>query len=114
MIPEPSCPKCQSELAYYDGTLFVCPECQYEWSGHEVESIVDNGVILDAHGAVLENGDNVTVIKDLKLKGSSSTIKVGTKVKNIRLKDSSDGHNIGCKIEGYGAVDLKSEFVKKV
>ena len=109
------CPKCQSENIYQDGNLWVCPECSHEWSGFEEavkEEVVDNS-IRDAHGNVLQDGDSVTVIKDLKVKGSSSSVKIGTKVKNIRLQESSDGHNISCKIDGFGVMNLKSEFVKK-
>jgi protein PhnA len=110
----PPCPKCQSEFTYFDGSLYICPDCQHEWSGHELETVPDLSSVTDANGVVLADGDSVTVVKDLKLKGSSTVIKVGTKVKNIRLKESSDGHNIGCKIDGVGTIDLKSEFVKKV
>ncbi|MFB2538487.1 MULTISPECIES: zinc ribbon domain-containing protein YjdM [unclassified Acinetobacter] len=108
------CPKCQSEYAYQDGELWICPECGYEWSANDSQASDDTPVIKDAHGQVLQDGDTVTVIKDLKIKGSSSVVKVGTKVKNIRLlPDSSDGHDIDCKIDGFGAMKLKSEFVKK-
>jgi protein PhnA len=96
--------------------MWVCPECAHEWSQHiEVATnneIIDN-LVRDAHGNVLSEGDSVTVIKDLKVKGSSSVVKVGTKVKNIHLTDGGDGHNISCKIDGFGAMNLKSEFVKK-
>ena len=110
----PNCPKCQSEYTYEDGTMFVCPECAYEWSTSEEET-VDEMIVKDSNGAILTDGDSVTVIKDLKVKGSSSAIKQGTKVKGIRLvPDSADGHNIDCKIEGFGAMKLKSEFVKKI
>lgn len=111
-----TCPKCKSEDAYFDGSLWTCPSCFHEWTIQEnspTEQIQDSQ-IRDAHGNVLQEGDSVTVIKDLKVKGASSSIKVGTKVKNIRLiQDSTDGHNIACKIEGFGAMNLKSEFVKK-
>lgn len=112
------CPKCSSEYVYQDGNLWVCPECANEWSIHAAESsevAEDNGpkVYKDAHGTILQDGDTVTVIKDLKIKGSSSVVKVGTKVKNIRLVDGNDGHDIACKIDGFGAMNLKSEFVKK-
>ena len=109
----PNCPKCNSEYAYQDGDLMICPECAYEWKedDSQTEEVV---IIKDANGNVLTDGDTVTLIKELKVKGSSSAIKVGTKVKNIRLLvDSSDGHDIDCKIEGFGAMKLKSEFVKK-
>lgn len=111
----PNCPKCQSEYTYEDGTMFVCPECAYEWSASEDVSAELEEVIKDANGNVLQDGDTVSVIKDLKVKGSSSSIKQGTKVKGIRLvPDSADGHNIDCKIDGFGAMKLKSEFVKKI
>lgn len=106
----PNCPKCNSEYTYEDGTLLICPECAYEWTaGSESES--EELVVKDSNGNVLQDGDSVTVIKDLKVKGASSAIKKGTKVKNIRLVDGD--HNIDCKIDGFGAMSLKSEFVKK-
>lgn len=118
MKTDPVCPKCSSENIYNDGSLWVCPDCS-----HETISLAppqDGGggdaqgfVVRDANGNTLQEGDTVTVIKDLKVKGSSSSVKVGTKVKNIRLVESSDGHNISCKIDGFGAMGLKSEFVKK-
>ena len=111
------CPKCQSENIYQDVNLWVCPECSHEWSAlAEVVSaeVQQDDTIRDANGNALQDGDSVTVIKDLKIKGSSSVVKVGTKVKSIRLTDGADGHNISCKIEGFGAMNLKSEFVKKV
>src|SRR6185437_12970123 len=100
---------------YQDGILYICPECAHEWSDSAEEKMVDDAqVIKDAHGSLLRDGDTVTVIKDLKVKGSSLVVKVGTKVKNIRLlPDASDGHDIDCKIDGIGAMKLKSEFVKK-
>lgn len=107
----PSCPKCKSEYTYEDGGLLVCPECAYEWS-LEAEAGEDQKIIKDANGNVLNDGDTVSVIKDLKVKGSSSVIKIGTKVKNIRLVDGD--HDIDCKIDGFGAMKLKSEFVKKI
>lgn len=108
----PNCPKCNSEYTYEDGSLLVCPECGYEWNAN-MESEYEN-VIKDANGNVLSDGDSVIVIKDLKVKGSSSSIKIGTKVKNIRLvHDPSDGHDIECKIDGFGAMKLKSSVVKK-
>jgi len=109
----PPCPKCGSEYSYEDGAMFVCPECAHEWpqvaAASEAES---ERVIKDSNGTVLQDGDTVTVIKDLKLKGSSLVVKVGTKVKNIRLVDGD--HDIDCKIDGIGAMSLKSEFVRKV
>ncbi len=115
MDSEVKCPKCGSPDSYEDGSLMVCPTCFHEWAPSEatVEAEVDTS-IRDAHGTVLQDGDSVSVIKDLKVKGTSSTVKVGTKVKNIRLVESTDGHNISCRIDGIGAMNLKSEFVKKV
>lgn len=107
----PNCPKCHSEYTYEDGSLLICPECGHEWS-LEAAVIEEERVIKDANGNVLSDGDTVTVIKDLKVKGSSSTLKQGTKVKNIRLVDGD--HNIDCKIDGFGAMSLKSEYVKKI
>ncbi|RNB83395.1 alkylphosphonate utilization protein [Brevibacillus fluminis] len=109
----PNCPKCSSEFVYEDGSLLICPECSHEWSpGAERESAEEKKVVKDANGNVLSDGDTVTVIKDLKVKGSSSVIKIGTRVKNIRLVEGD--HDIDCKIDGFGAMQLKSEFVKKV
>jgi protein PhnA len=109
----PKCPECGSEYTYEDGNMYVCPECAHEWSkDSESESSEDVRVIKDAHGNVLEDGDTVTVIKDLKVKGSSSVVKVRTRVKNIRLVEGD--HDIDCKIDGIGAMKLKSEFVKKI
>ena len=107
----PKCQKCGSEFTYEDGNMYVCPECAHEWSKMVTENANDKRVVHDAHGNVLQDGDTVTVIKDLKIKGSSSVVKVGTKVKNIRLVDGD--HDIDCKIDGIGAMQLKSEFVKK-
>lgn len=112
MLVLPSCPKCNSEYTYENGSLLCCPECGHEWTLESGENPEDNKVIKDANGNILNDGDTITVIKDLKVKGSSSVIKVGTKVKNIRLVDGD--HDIDCKIEGFGAMKLKSEFVKKV
>ena len=110
----PNCPKCNSEYVYEDGILLVCPECAYEWDPNEVAE-EEGLVVLDSNGTRLADGDTVTVIKDLKVKGSSSAIKQGTKVKGIRLvHDSANGHDIDCKIDGFGAMSLKSEFVKKI
>jgi protein PhnA len=106
----PLCPKCQCEFTYEDGPMLVCPECAHEWTaGHATET--GEKVVKDSNGNPLADGDTVTVIKDLKLKGSSLVIKRGTKVKNIRLVDGD--HDIDCKIDGIGAMGLKSEFVKK-
>lgn len=110
----PNCPKCNSEYTYEDGALFICPECAHEWSQDAQESQEEDGLVVkDANGTLLSDGDDVTVIKDLKVKGSSSGIKVGTKIKGIRLVDGNDGHNIDCKVPGVGAIKLKQEFVKK-
>ncbi|MBA1280196.1 MULTISPECIES: zinc ribbon domain-containing protein YjdM [Pseudomonadaceae] len=109
----PPCPQCSSEYTYEDGQLLVCPECAHEWSTSAAESAGDDQkVIKDSVGNPLQDGDTITVIKDLKVKGSSLVVKVGTKVKNIRLVDGD--HDIDCKIEGIGAMKLKSEFVRKV
>ncbi|AEI36200.1 MULTISPECIES: zinc ribbon domain-containing protein YjdM [Francisella] len=110
MSEYPSCPKCQSEYVYQDGELLICPECGYEWQINE--SIDEQLVIKDSNGNLLADGDTVSVIKDLKLKGSSKVIKVGTKVKNIRLVTGD--HDIDCKVDGFGAMKLKSQFVKKI
>ena len=108
----PPCPKCNSEYTYEDGDMYVCPECAHEWDKTAAaESIEPEPVVRDAHGNVLQDGDSVTLIKDLKVKGSSSVIKVGTKVKILRLVEGD--HNIDCRVEGIGAMQLKSEFVKK-
>ncbi|AJQ92120.1 zinc ribbon domain-containing protein YjdM [Gynuella sunshinyii] len=109
----PNCPQCNSEYTYEDGNMFVCPECAHEWSKEETGGTAsDEKVFRDANGNELHDGDTITVIKDLKVKGSSLVVKVGTKVKNIRLVDGD--HDIDCKIDGIGAMKLKSEFVKKV
>jgi protein PhnA len=106
------CPKCASAFIYEDGDNFVCPECSHEWpKAGNAESAEENKVVRDANGNELKDGDSVTVIKDLKIKGSSLVVKVGTKVRNIRLVEGE--HDIDCKIDGIGAMGLKSEFVKK-
>ncbi|MCM3794569.1 MULTISPECIES: zinc ribbon domain-containing protein YjdM [Priestia] len=108
----PNCPSCQSQYTYEDGNLFVCPECAHEWRQDEkTESREEQLTVKDANGNLLKDGDSVTVIKDLKVKGSSSVVKIGTKVKSIRLVEGD--HNIDCKIDGFGAMSLKSQFVKK-
>jgi protein PhnA len=108
----PNCPSCQSQYTYEDGNLFVCPECAHEWRQDEkTESAEEQLTVKDANGNLLKDGDSVTVIKDLKVKGSSSVVKIGTKVKSIRLVEGD--HNIDCKIDGFGAMSLKSQFVKK-
>ena len=106
----PKCPECGCEYTYQDREIYVCPECAHEWSVHASEDAAEE-VIRDANGNQLVDGDSVTVIKDLKVKGLSLVVKVGTKVRNIRLVDGD--HDIDCKIEGIGAMKLKSEFVKK-
>lgn len=107
----PNCPACGSEYTYQDQSMLVCPECGHEWLAGEDKVDVSEDKVLDSNGNVLEDGDTVTVIKDLKVKGSSAVVKVGTKVKNIRLVGGD--HDIDCKIDGIGAMKLKSEFVKK-
>lgn len=107
------CPKCQSPHVYQDGALWICPECAHEWDPAAQTEAESGLAVRDANGNTLVDGDSVTVIKDLKVKGSSLVVKGGTKVKNIRLTDGADGHNIACKIDGIGAMNLKSEFVKK-
>ncbi len=113
MTAQPSCPVCHSEFTYPDGNLLVCSLCAHEWQeGASPAVSPQERVIKDAHGQVLRDGDTVTVIKDLKVKGSSSVVKVGTKVKNIKLVEGD--HDIDCRIDGVGAMKLKSQFVKKV
>lgn len=108
----PNCPECNSKYTYDDGVLYVCPECGHEWSKEPMEDgSSDENITTDANGNPLNDGDTITVIKNLKVKGSSLVVKVGTKVKNIRLIEGD--HDIDCKIDGIGAMKLKSEFVKK-
>ena len=109
----PNCPKCQSELTYEDGENFVCPECAHEWNPAEVVG-EQARVIKDSAGNILSDGDDVTIIKDMKVKGSSNTLKVGTKVRNIRLVDGPGDHDIDAKVDGFGSMYLKSSIVKKV
>lgn len=108
----PQCPKCKSEYTYEDGTLYICPECGHEWSQDSATTTEDVYEVRDSNGNLLQDGDTVTIIKDLKVKGSSSALKMGTRVKNIKLVEGD--HNIDCKIEGFGAMSLKSEYVKKI
>lgn len=109
----PNCPKCNSEYTYEDGSFLICPECAHEWTLEaETENKEDQRIVKDANENILNDGDSVTVIKDLKVKGGSLVVKIGTKVKNIRLVDGD--HDIDCKIDGFGAMKLKSEFVKKI
>ncbi|MGZ8258291.1 MAG: zinc ribbon domain-containing protein YjdM [Methylotenera sp.] len=108
----PKCPQCSSEFTYEDGDMYICPECAHEWAKNATtENSDDARVVRDSNGNILQDGDTITVIKDLKVKGSSLVVKVGTKVKNIRLVEGD--HDIDCKIDGIGAMKLKSEFVKK-
>jgi protein PhnA len=111
------CPKCNSENTYLDMNLMICPDCSHEWdparSVSPAEDEAQPAAVRDSNGNALSNGDSVIVIKDLKVKGSSSGLKSGTKVKNIRIVDGEDGHNISCKIDGIGAMYLKSEFLRK-
>ncbi|MEG0291292.1 MAG: zinc ribbon domain-containing protein YjdM [Anaerovoracaceae bacterium] len=109
----PNCPKCGSEYTYEDGNLLVCPECAYEWTLASAEAEAEAALVKDSNGNILADGDSVTIIKDLKVKGSSTPLKQGTKVKGIRLVSDGD-HNIDCNIPGFGAMSLKSEFVKKI
>jgi len=111
MSDMPNCPNCKSEYTYQNGTLLVCPECAHEWSGLAPVEAEPVCVWRDANGNVLQDGDTVTVIKDLKVRGASSVLKGGTKVKNIRLVEGD--HDIDCRIDGFGAMQLKSEFVRK-
>lgn len=110
----PPCPKCSSQYAYEMGVLLVCPECAHEWNPEETDENDGSGVIKDSVGNVLSDGDTVTVVKDLKVKGYPNSIKVGTKVRNIRLIDATNGHDIDCKVDGFGQMQLKSSVVKKV
>src|SRR5688572_4143945 len=116
MTTLPACPKCNSELTYQDGQMYVCPECAHEWTPASPGAATGENdeaarVVVDANGNVLKDGDTVIVVKDLPVKGASSALKAGTKVKNIRLVEGD--HNIDCRIEGFGGMKLKSEFVKK-
>ncbi|MFC0179132.1 zinc ribbon domain-containing protein YjdM [Thorsellia kenyensis] len=108
----PNCPKCSSEYTYLDNNMFVCPECAYEWDENSTQTDEDVLIIKDSNGTQLNDGDTVTLIKDLKVKGSSTVIKIGTKAKIYRLVDSD--HDLDCKVDGHGQMMLKSEFVKKV
>lgn len=112
MVHLPKCPQCSCEYTYEDNGMLVCPECSHEWSQAENSNAQDAKIVKDANGNILNNGDTVALIKDLKIKGSSSVIKAGTKVKNIQLVD--EDHNIDCKIDGFGKMGLKSEFVRKI
>ncbi len=112
------CPKCKSENIYQEGNLWICPECSNEWMQGKTAvaeaAPVDTSIVKDASGNILADGDHVVIIKDLKIKGSSNSVKGGTKIRNIRLYDAGDGHNISCRVEDMGVINLKSEFVRKV
>ena len=108
----PNCPKCNSNYTYEDISLYICPECGHEWSQNESQEEKEF-TVKDSNGNTLKSGDDVTVTKDLKVKGSSSVVKVGTKIKNIKLAESSDDHNIDCKIKGIGAIKITPKYVKK-
>lgn len=110
----PNCPQCNCEYTYEMGALLVCPECAHEWSLEDQEAEEAQRVVKDSSGNVLADGDTVTIVKDLKVKGSSTSVKVGTKVKNIRLISPIDGHDIDAKVDGFGSMYLKSSIVKKV
>lgn len=112
MTPLPPCPQCGSAYSYEDGALLACPECAHEWAANAQSGSDGEPVIKDAHGTILRDGDTVTIIKDLKIKGSSHVVKIGTKIRNIRLVGGD--HDIDAKVPGFGAMGLKSEFVKKV
>ena len=107
----PNCPKCNESYTYEDGTMYVCPMCAHEWTAADEQAAIEQTIVRDANGNILQDGDTITIIKDLKVKGAS-TLKQGTRVKNIKLVDGD--HNIDCKIDGFGAMALKSEFVKKI
>ncbi|MDF1810656.1 MAG: zinc ribbon domain-containing protein YjdM [Verrucomicrobiales bacterium] len=110
----PVCPECSSEYTYESGHFLACPDCGHEWTPTaEAETDENPDAVKDAFGNILESGDTVKLTKDLKVKGTSTTLKMGTKVKNIRIVESSDGHNIDCKVDSVGQMKLKSEFVKK-
>jgi protein PhnA len=110
----PKCDKCGSEYTYEDGNMYVCPECAHEWEKEsEAKDAQEERVVKDAHGNIIKDGDSVTVIKDLKVKGTSLVVKVGVKVKDIRIVEEQNGHDIDCNIKGMGAMMLKSKFVKK-
>ncbi|WP_067729641.1 zinc ribbon domain-containing protein YjdM [Oceanobacillus damuensis] len=110
----PDCPECQSEYTYEDGTLYICPECGYEWTAEADAEAEESKVTRDSNGNILTNGDTITVIKDLKVKGSSNPLKMGTKVKGIRIVDEVDGHDLEGKVDGFGVLYIKSKFVKKL
>ncbi len=108
----PKCPKCSSEYTYEDGSLYICPECSHEWMVVAEEG-AEKTAVKDAYGNTLEDGDSVTIVKDIKVKGASSALKAGVKVKEIKIVDEVNGHNIEAKVPGFGMMMLKSEIVKK-
>lgn len=108
----PHCPICKSEYSYIDGLLYICPECAHEWPINKEANAEEYKTVKDSNGNILNDGDTITVIKDLKVKGSSSVVKVGTKIKNIRLVDGD--HEIDCKVDGVGAIKVRAKFAKKV
>lgn len=111
----PNCPKCNSEYTYEDRNLYVCPECFFEWTDADIERAIEESKIRDAFGNELKDGDNVTIVNDLKVKGTSQPLKQGTIVRDIKLiEDTGDGHNISCKIDGFGNMKLKSQVIKKI
>ncbi len=109
----PNCPKCKGVYTYEDGNLLICPECAHEWTKDEAAEENEEFTVKDSNGATLQSGDDVTVIKDLKVKGTSLVVKIGTKIKNIRLVESADNHNIDCKVSGVGALKITPQYVKK-
>ena len=113
MSETPNCPECHSEYTYENGPIFACPDCGNEWSAEEAAAAEEALIMRDAHGNALSDGDSVQLTKDLKIKGTSTTLKIGTKVKNVRLRPGED-HDIDCKVDGVGAMKLKSQFVKKI
>ncbi len=114
MTDLPKCTQCASAYTYENDSLYVCPECGHEWPIHdETKNEIEQSVVKDAYGNILQDGDTVIIIKDIKVKGSSSALKVGIKVKNIRLVEEVNGHNIEAKVPGFGQMMLKSEIVKK-
>ena len=113
MTELPACPKCASAFTYQMAALLICPECAHEWSGEAEEQIETAKVVKDSAGNILQEGDDVTIIKDMKVKGSSNTLKIGTKVRNIRLVDGPGDHDIDAKVDGFGPMNLKSSIVKK-
>jgi protein PhnA len=110
----PNCPKCESTYTYSDGTAFICPECAHEWTAFEQKEAEEAALIRDSVGNILEPGDSVTIIKDLKVKGATSDLKAGTKVKNIKFCGDVDGHDLEAKVEGFGSLYIRSQYVKKL